>query len=132
MNWSPAPKVMAIPVLAVAAVLVLGCASQFPLFSGDDYSGAIDSTLIDGFLEQGIINTEGVNIEYKPELGDTYTASIKSCSGDRCVVNLNLTVYYMSFYNKFFVMELDSDYDSGSWSITGYDILFETNVRRDI
>ena len=122
MRWLAAVFMFAVPLsLACTAPLVFGTF---------DYEGATSSSVLDPFLENELMSREGVQLEYNPYHGDSYSAVARSCYANQCTLQINITVYYMSIYNKVMEIEAIAEYSSGAWSIMNYTILSEENVKR--
>lgn len=117
---------------AILAVFLLGCVAPADIEIPTDYSGAIDDSVIAPFLEQGVLGKEGVILQYNVYHGDHYNVAAKTCSENRCTLSINLTTYYMSYYDKILKMDAVAEYSSGIWGIIDYTVISETTVRRQI
>ena len=107
----------------IACALALGCVSTQ---GAPDYS-AIGSS-VEQLLRSGISGEALVQyIPENPSRGDSYNLSYVSCSGNICELEVDLTVYWMSNYNKVLGISVYSDYDG---NILNYTVFSESTVQR--
>ena len=107
----------------IACALALGCVSTQ---ATPDYS-AINSS-VEQLLRDGVVGEVEVRyIPDNPARGDSYNLSYISCSGDLCELEVDLTVYWMSNYNKMLGISVYSDYDG---NVLNYTVFSESTVQR--
>jgi hypothetical protein len=110
--------------LLLLVFLTLGCTGA-PI--AVDYSGVSDAAAAQ--ILEGI-ESQGINYYYVENRGDSFSIGEADCAGYQCTVPVNLTTYYMSFYNKEFEIEMDLEFQNGGWEVSGYDIISEKEVAR--